>query len=115
VTTLLIVLGCIVAYFTIGWWIAKRDMPRSWEEARREHLPEDEARNDVMAMAAWTVLLWPLVAPAWLIFDALSSAVDKADPETKALELKDREAAVTVRESEIARLERELGITHTTT
>jgi hypothetical protein len=109
-TVLLIVLATLAAYVGIGWWLAKRDMHRAWERARKQWSTEQNARGSVMEQTFAMAALWWFVIPTRAATRALGGAVDRADPKMREREMKARELDLREREAKIARLERELGI-----
>ena len=113
-TVVLIVLAILAAYVGIGWWLAKRDMPKAWIRAR-EAWPRDDdlAWEGVIRQSAVTVFGWPVAVPARGAVGALVDAVDRADPKVREREIREREGQLREREAEIQRMERELGIGRT--
>lgn len=109
-TILLIVLAILAAYVGIGWWLAKRDMPRAWVRAREQWHTERIIRESVMAQTVCVTLLWPFVIPTRGALCILRGAVDRADPKMLEREMKARDRELREREAKIARLERDLGI-----
>jgi heme/copper-type cytochrome/quinol oxidase subunit 2 len=102
-TTLLIVLASIAAYFVIGGVIAKRQLASNWDRMRKEWYSEDIARESVMARFALTLIFWPVASPIFWFMAFVRSAVEQGDPER----LREENAEL---RAEVARLERELGV-----
>lgn len=109
----LLIAATIAAYFALGWWLAKRDLPRAWAVARKEHgdpddraigdLNQKHALRDVKASTTVTLLFWPVALPARAFNGALTRTVTGHDPREQ--EKRIREQATRIKE-----LERELGI-----
>lgn len=102
-TTLLIVLAGIAAYFVTGVVIARVQLPQSWAASRREWTYDDSAREGVMIRFALTVLFWPAVVPFFMFTRWIRGAVDDGDPKRLQEENDDLR-------HRIAELERELGV-----
>lgn len=98
-----VVLTAIVAYFTIGWVLAKRDLPHAWERARDTYCMDDTVRSSVKEQTVCLTLFWPVLIPARKISRRLTVVVTYGDPAELKRQLEERE-------QHIARLERELGI-----
>ena len=106
---LIIALASVAAYFSAGWLIAVRRMPRAWENARREWTNEASSRASVKGQAIGMIAGWPLYGAILLISHGLGAAAGRGDPKAAA----EREAALQTRisdlESENRRLARDMG------
>jgi len=93
----------LAAYFALGWWLAKRDLPRAWAVARNEWSQESFILDSVKGQTIATFLCWPVVMPARALNRALTHTVAAHDPREKDRRI--REQATRIKD-----LERELGI-----
>lgn len=85
------VLTCITAYlagyFTVGWRLARRDLPNAWRRARREWASESSIRDSVRWQTICTTLWWPLILPTRAVRDQLDQVAAAGDPEALKQEL----------------------------
>lgn len=103
-----LILAAPAGYCLIGWWAAKRELPRAWELAWKEHDSEGHywekwRLSFVKGRLAITFLFWPVVLPA----RALSSKIDNRLSESDPAEIK---AKLREQQKYIEQLERDLGI-----
>lgn len=103
-----LVLAFLVSYCPIGWWLAKREVPRAWRLAWKEHDSERRSWDSwrlsfVKSRLAVTFLFWPVVLPA----RALNGKIDNKLVETDPVEVNKK---LRKQRRYIEQLERELGI-----
>ncbi|WP_017585497.1 hypothetical protein [Nocardiopsis ganjiahuensis] len=112
-TIVLGALAYLTAYFALGWWLAKRDLPRAWAAARKEHGDPNErvagelnqkfALGDVKAATTITLFFWPVALPARAFNGAITRTATGHDP-------REQEKRLRAQADRIRELERELGI-----
>jgi hypothetical protein len=106
VTALWTILGIaayLAIYHTLGWHLARRDLPNAWRRARTDWHSGEVIKESVRAQTMCMILLWPVLAPARSLWGRFAQTVDATDP-------RERERKLAEREKRIAQLERQLGI-----
>jgi hypothetical protein len=98
------VVAYLVAYFWVGWALARRDLPNAWQRARKEYAGlEYSTRSSVMEQTVAMALFWPLAIPIRRAHGFVTNAVEQGDPKVQAAKIAEQQAY-------IRQLERELGI-----
>lgn len=87
-TTLLIVLGIITGYFSVGFFMALRLAPSLWRHAQEVHVRQDVARGNVQAWCGGIFTLWPIMVPLALI----NKGIDTTDPGARERKIRELEA-----------------------
>ena len=101
----------LAVYFAIGWWLAKRDLPRVWAVARKKYERyEDLALDRVKESTTFTFLFWPIRLPVRAFNGVLDSTVVSHDPREQVRQIEEARAQAKIRERYIASLEKELDI-----
>jgi len=106
VTVVHVLVGVLVylaAYFSIGWYLARRDLPRAWAAARKEYTKEKYVLARVKEDTTATLFFWPVVLPVRAFGGAVEKTAVEHDPREKDRRIREQE-------KRIAELERELGI-----
>lgn len=103
-----LVLAFLVAYCPLGWWAAKRELPRAWELAWKEYSNEGyfwEQRRLSLVKGRLTVtfLFWPVVLPTRVLNGKVNASLTETDPVEVNKKLRKQRRY-------IEQLERELGI-----
>src|SRR6266496_4320474 len=100
--TLIITLASIIAYLTIGYRAALRNLPRAWAEARKQW-GSWNAEASVKGRTICMFLFWLFYIPGRAIGDQFNRVIRDADPQVAATKIKDHQ-------ERIRELERELGM-----
>lgn len=100
--------GYLAGYCLIGWWAAKREVPRTWELAWKEHANEGHFWDSwrlsfVKSRLTVTFLFWPVVLPARALNGKINSKLVESDPVETKKKLREQRRY-------IEQLERELGM-----
>ena len=98
-----IVIASVIAYFVVGWGLARRMLPRFIETVRAKHLkdwpssnPDKYILSDAKEFATLMIFFWPAMLPGRAFSGSIQTLVEQSDP----ARLRKR----------IAELEKELGM-----
>lgn len=84
----LVVVGCIAAYFLIGFRYARSQVHRCVQRAEKVSNHADTRRESVNMQMAWRVVLWPVA----MVYDAAGAPIREWmwRPETERIERLER-------------------------
>lgn len=108
--TALIIVGCLVAYFAIGYRLVHINANAMWRKAKKNWDFDKTQRESVKAQTMLWLLVWPLMLPTAGLSSLGDHIVDRYDPKRWEREAKEQRKQMAAQQRQIAELERELGL-----